>query len=66
MLICMEVISFEPTTHSLEGCCSIQLSYGAFFWPAKLEKFKLLTRFPVITENSNFVTTYNHKEDRDT
>ena len=19
---------FEPTTHSLEGCCSIQLSYG--------------------------------------
>ena len=26
---------FEPTTHSLEGCCSIQLSYGtiriAFF-----------------------------------
>jgi hypothetical protein len=20
---------FEPVTHSLEGCCSIQLSYGA-------------------------------------
>ena len=20
---------FEPATHSLEGCCSIQLSYGA-------------------------------------
>ena len=22
---------FEPTTHSLEGCCSIQLSYGTGF-----------------------------------
>ena len=21
-------VGFEPTTHSLEGCCSIQLSYG--------------------------------------
>ena len=24
---------FEPTTHSLEGCCSIQLSYGTILWP---------------------------------
>ena len=26
---------FEPETHSLEGCCSIQLSYGTnlkFLW----------------------------------
>ena len=22
---------FEPATHSLEGCCSIQLSYGTGF-----------------------------------
>ena len=22
-------VGFEPTTRSLEGCCSIQLSYGA-------------------------------------
>ena len=21
-------LGFEPKTHSLEGCCSIQLSYG--------------------------------------
>ena len=21
-------VGFEPATHSLEGCCSIQLSYG--------------------------------------
>ena len=28
--VCSFVIpaGFEPTTHSLEGCCSIQLSYG--------------------------------------
>ena len=24
---------FEPTTHSLEGCCSIQLSYGTINKP---------------------------------
>lgn len=23
---------FEPTTRSLEGCCSIQLSYETIFW----------------------------------
>ena len=23
-------LGFEPRAHSLEGCCSIQLSYGAF------------------------------------
>ena len=24
-------LGFEPKTHSLEGCCSIQLSYGTSF-----------------------------------
>jgi hypothetical protein len=24
----MRPAGFEPATHSLEGCCSIQLSYG--------------------------------------
>ena len=23
---------FEPSTHSLEGCCSIQLSYRTMLW----------------------------------
>ena len=26
-LICVIRLGFEPKTHSLEGCCSIQLSY---------------------------------------
>ena len=27
---------FEPETHSLEGCCSIQLSYGTILkWDCK-------------------------------
>ena len=33
---------FEPLTHSLEGCCSIQLSYGhiifiSLFWYARMD-----------------------------
>ena len=28
---------FEPRTHSLEGCCSIQLSYGTILnWECKV------------------------------
>ena len=32
---------FEPTTHSLEGCCSIQLSYGTNVqkWHTNFSKF---------------------------
>ena len=30
---------FEPTTHSLEGCCSIQLSYETIKSGAKLRNF---------------------------
>ena len=36
-------LGFEPKTHSLEGCCSIQLSYGTYtflrFAAAKLQKY---------------------------
>lgn len=28
-------IGFEPMTHSLEGCCSIQLSYRASYYAAR-------------------------------
>ena len=30
---------FEPTTHSLEGCCSIQLSYETIFQKKVLQKY---------------------------
>jgi hypothetical protein len=33
---------FEPATRSLEGCCSIQLSYATIFRAAKIEKYPLL------------------------
>ena len=32
-------MGFEPMTHSLEGCCSIQLSYPTFLQGAKLAFF---------------------------
>ena len=30
---------FEPTTHSLEGCCSIQLSYRTLYFYSRLQKY---------------------------
>ena len=44
-------LGFEPKTHSLEGCCSIQLSYGT---PAALSHAALCTwrRAPVKQEGS--------------
>ena len=60
---------FEPTTHSLEGCCSLPAGRQACLptgrYPAelrglnraaKLEKIKLLPRIAAIAENPNFVT----------
>ena len=32
-------LGFEPKTHSLEGCCSIQLSYQTIFSAAKIRLF---------------------------
>ena len=33
---------FEPTTHSLEGCCSIQLSYGTNTYLLQIKRFNQL------------------------
>jgi hypothetical protein len=33
---------FERPTHSLEGCCSIQLSYGTFFRVQKYIFFQFM------------------------
>ena len=32
-------LGFEPKTHSLEGCCSIQLSYQTIFFGSKITTF---------------------------
>ncbi len=39
--LCVIPPGFEPGTHSLEGCCSIQLSYGTIIiikFCAKVQK----------------------------
>lgn len=38
-------IGFEPMAHSLEGCCSIQLSYGAKFCKLKIWNANLILFF---------------------
>lgn len=35
---------FERVTHSLEGCCSIQLSYGTVFGAAKIIGVPLVSK----------------------
>ena len=39
-------LGFEPKTHSLEGCCSVQLSYGTkiapLIAPTKILNFSVL------------------------
>ena len=35
-------LGFEPKTHSLEGCCSIQLSYQTIVFGCKGSKFSLI------------------------
>ncbi len=37
---------FEPRTHSLEGCCSIQLSYGT------------VPRFSIVAERTTNIRIY--------
>ena len=45
-IILAEGMGFEPMTHSLEGCCSIQLSYRTIF-------FKSVAKVRQFIENSN-------------
>ena len=42
---------FEPETHSLEGCCSIQLSYRT----ARKKRAKLLLFFELCKKNRTFL-----------
>ena len=54
---------FEPETHSLEGCCSIQLSYGTNLViiksAAKVYIFLDITKFP--TNNYFLLSLYQKK-----
>ena len=46
---------FEPTTHSLEGCCSIQLSYGTItLSPEGLLRRKIKSFISFIQKNCRF------------
>ena len=64
---------FEPETHSLEGCCSIQLSYGTPFPAIRMQRYKKIGELTNVSEkifvilqriiNRNeiiyFITAYN-------
>ena len=58
MLACGEVIrsGFEPETHSLEGCCSIQLSYRT----ARKKRAKVLQKFEIYKYFRTFVAFCLH------
>ena len=44
-------LGFEPKTHSLEGCCSIQLSYGTdlyqTFYGLRMQKYGFVLRLQI-------------------
>ena len=55
---------FEPTTHSLEGCCSIQLSYETIFQKksfAKVRDFLQLSN--TYRQKSNQISHYLPKNE---
>ena len=39
-------LGLEPKTHSLEGCCSIQLSYGTMPFSAEPESYAKVRKIP--------------------
>ena len=45
-------IGFEPMTRSLEGCCSIQLSYGEMEWSAPRELNSAITGYKPVASTS--------------
>src|SRR5262249_7888248 len=45
---------FEPATHSLEGCCSVQLSYGEGFTDGRGERIR--TSDPLLPKQVRYQT----------
>ena len=50
-------LGFEPKTHSLEGCCSIQLSYRTVIWQTgKRRAFSgAVAKIAIYSEPENFL-----------
>ena len=57
---CVIRLGFEPKTHSLEGCCSIQLSYrtAPIFSDAKLVLFFQITKYTRFFINMTYLYYY--------
>ena len=52
-------LGFEPKTHSLEGCCSIQLSYRTSFSLKVLQRYDKETIYATNLPCFLFLTDYN-------
>ncbi len=52
-------IGFEPTTHSLGNCCSIQLSYWTIFSNANIRKIFVMTKKVIVFFVCMYLDKYN-------
>ena len=51
-LRCVIPLGLEPKTHSLEGCCSIQLSYGTILYRGcKVSQFLSICNYLGLVES---------------
>ena len=50
-------LGLEPKTHSLEGCCSIQLSYGTSFLKKRVQRYEFFLNPPNFKAEILFYST---------
>ena len=55
-------LGFEPKTHSLEGCCSIQLSYGTEPEAKRTKELVPLYSFELTGKKNSFIFHVSSKE----